>query len=57
MHGTGWLNVQTGMSRVTIEPYGDCFCGVKEAAVTTSSVEMKMDHKVSTVVDATFIFL
>jgi hypothetical protein len=57
MQGTGWLNVQTGMSRVTIEPYGDCFCGVKEAAVTTSSVEMKMDHKVSTVVDATFIFL
>jgi hypothetical protein len=57
MHGAGWLNVQTGVSRVTIEPYGDCFCGVKEEAISTSSTEMKMDRKVSTIVDATFSML
>jgi hypothetical protein len=57
MHGAGWLNVQTGMSRVTVEPYGDCFCGVKEAGISTGSTEMKMDHKVSTMVDATYSML
>ncbi|KDR22947.1 Vacuolar protein sorting-associated protein 13B [Zootermopsis nevadensis] len=46
MHGAGWLNVQTGVSQVTVEPYGDCFCGVKEAAISTSAIEMK-DHKVT----------
>jgi hypothetical protein len=55
MHGAGRLSFQTGVSRVTIEPYGDCFCGVKEAATSTSSVEMKMKQMVSTVIDETYI--
>jgi hypothetical protein len=54
MHGAGWLNVQTGVSRVTIEPYGNCFCGVKEVATSTSSVEFKMNQKVSTI--CSFLF-
>jgi hypothetical protein len=57
MHGAGWLNVQTGVSRVIIEPYGDCFSGVKEAAISTISTEMKMDHKVSTIVHAIYSVL
>jgi hypothetical protein len=48
MHGAGLLNVQTGVSRVTIEPYGNCFCGVKDAPTSTSSVDIKMNQKVST---------
>lgn len=56
MHGAGWLNVQTGVSQVTVEPYGDCFCGVKEAAISTSAIEMK-DHKVSVILNANYSLL
>jgi hypothetical protein len=47
MHGARMLNVQTGVSRVTIEPYGNCFCGVKDTPTSTSSVEIKTNQKVS----------
>jgi len=50
MHGAGWLNVQTGMSQVTVEPYGNCFCGVKEATTSACPEGRRMDQKVSTIV-------
>jgi hypothetical protein len=48
MHGAGWLNVQTGMSQVTVEPHGNCFCGVKEATTSAGPECRRMDQKVST---------
>lgn len=56
MHGAGWLNVQTGMSQVIVEPYGNCFCGVKEATASACSEGMKMNQKVSTILSTVFIF-
>ncbi|XP_067008128.2 intermembrane lipid transfer protein VPS13B [Anabrus simplex] len=30
IHGVGWLNAQVGISYANLQPYGDCFCGLKE---------------------------
>lgn len=49
MHGAGWLNVQTGMSQVIVEPHGNCFCGVKEATTSACPEGRRMDQKVSTI--------
>lgn len=49
MHGAGWLNVQTGMSQVTVEPHGNCFCGVKEATPSACPEGRRMDQKVCTI--------
>jgi hypothetical protein len=49
MHGAGWLNVQIGMSQVTVEPHGNCFCGVKEASTSACPEENRMNQKVSTI--------
>lgn len=56
MHGAGRLNVQIGVSRVTVEPCGNCFCGVKEAPTSTSTTESKMNQKVSAMLYAFFLF-
>ncbi|XP_069674298.1 intermembrane lipid transfer protein VPS13B isoform X2 [Periplaneta americana] len=45
IHGAGWLNVQTGLSRVVVEPFGDCFCGVKEASNGTCSEETSVNQQ------------
>ena len=49
MHGAGWLNVQTGLSQVIVEPHGNCFCGVKEATASACPEGRRMDQKVSTI--------
>jgi hypothetical protein len=55
MHGAGWLNVQTGISKLIVEPYGNCFCGVKEATASVCSEGMKMNQKVSTILNTVFL--
>ncbi|KAJ9586218.1 hypothetical protein L9F63_020127, partial [Diploptera punctata] len=41
MQGVGWLNAQFGVSRVTVQPSGDCFCGVKDVPSSSSTPEGK----------------
>ena len=46
MQGVGWLNAQLGISRATVQPSGDCFCGVKDVPCG-SNIEGKDNEQVS----------
>ncbi|XP_047111784.1 vacuolar protein sorting-associated protein 13B [Schistocerca piceifrons] len=45
MHGSRWLNARMGISYASLEPHGDCFCGVKENGGDMDAKFFSAGHK------------